>query len=510
MFTLQCNHSMSEQSHITYRANKEKQDQIVNALLFCLLTLFASLLSIGKVVASSTDRTALEMPFLNGFTYYPEQPPALWIFLLPFTLYLLTFLFLFYRISEKGKILPKKSISILFIGFVLFRILSVFCFPYGEQNYLFTSPFDGSVIPVYYQGYTILERFITLIEEICFYGYFVFFFTYFKRLNSTIALKTIHILFAIYFLFLLSLLIFSVIVESDKIINNINIYLSGKGNVAHITSYLNNRNVVGYFFFFGACMMMITFLFKPNGFSVFFQIFFTMVCFILFSKTPAILCTGLILTLLLLYPIFYFQEHKTISLVFIVLFSSFILYLFLSLTILKEVYFDIYIKPIVDVYTNSHTLKARNDLTIACLSMETPYTWIFGFTKFPYTSIFKNYRSQLPIDKSVQNAHNAYVNIILEFGIPGLVLVLAIFGILYFRMGKELFYKKNPRFFFWIAIMTANLVYSYIEPNMVFQRELTALFYIYIYFFPMEFDLRFSKELEIVEKTLFSLKPKVA
>ena len=235
-----------------------------------------------------------------------------------------------------------------------------------------------------------------------------------------------------------------------------------------------------------------------------------MVCFILFSKTPAILCTGLILTLLLLYPIFYFQEHKTISLVFIVLFSSFILYLFLSLTILKEVYFDIYIKPIVDVYTNSHTLKARNDLTIACLSMETPYTWIFGFTKFPYTSIFKNYRSQLPIDKSVQNAHNAYINIILEFGIPGLVLVLAIFGILYFRMGKELFYKKNPRFFFWIAIMTANLVYSYIEPNMVFQRELTALFYIYIYFFPMEFDLRFSKELEIVEKTLFSLKPKVA
>lgn len=501
---------MSEQMNITYRADKEKQDQAINALLFCLLTLFASLLSIGKVVASDTNRTSLEMPFLKGFTYYPEQAPDLWIYLLPLALYIPTFIFLFYRLSEKGKILPKRSISILFLGFIIFRIFSCFCFPYGEQDYLFTSPFDQSPIFVHYQGFTILERIITLSEEICFYGYYVFFFTYFKRLQASIALKTIYILFTLYFLFLLSLLFFSFMVESDKIANNISIYLSGHGSFCHITSYLNHRNTLGYFFFSGACMMLIAFLFKPNGLFVFFQIFYTLVCFVLFSKTPAILSLILLLALLFLYPIFYFHKHKTLSVVFIILASLFLIWVILTFTVLKTIYYDVYIKPILDVYTNSGTLVSRNHLTIACLSMETPYTWIFGFTKFPYTSIFKSYRAKLPIDKSVQNAHNAFVNILLEFGLPGLVLVLVVFGIIYFRMGRELFYKKNPRYLFWIAVLTANLIYSYIEPNMVFQRELTALFYVFIYLFPLELDLRFSKELAVVEKTLFSLKPKVA
>ena len=102
------------------------------------------------------------------------------------------------------------------------------------------------------------------------------------------------------------------------------------------------------------------------------------------------------------------------------------------------------------------------------------------------------------------------VNILLEFGLPGLVLVLVVFGIIYFRMGRELFYKKNPRYLFWIAVLTANLIYSYIEPNMVFQRELTALFYVFIYLFPLELDLRFSKELAVAEKRVFQIKPKVA
>ncbi len=246
---------------ITYGAKKENKEQIINAVLFCLLTLFASLLSIGKVVASDTIRTPLEMPFLDGFTYYPEEPPQFWIFLLPFILFVATFLLLFYRISDKGRIRPKKRIWMVFLGFVIFRILSCFCFPYGPQNYLFTSPFDGTIIPVAYSGFTMDERFITLIEEICFYGYFVFFFTYFKQLKTSIAIKTTYILFALYFLFLLSLLFYSLVVESDKVANNISIYFTSNRNVDHITSYLNNRNVVGYFFFLGACMMMITFLF---------------------------------------------------------------------------------------------------------------------------------------------------------------------------------------------------------------------------------------------------------
>lgn len=486
---------------ITFGAKKENKEQIINAVLFCLLTLFASLLSIGKVIASDTNRTPLEMPFLDGFTYYPEQPPQFWIFFVPFILYIPTFIFLFYRLSDKGKILPKKRIWMVFLGFVIFRILSCFCFPYGEQNYLFTSPFDGTIIPVTYAGFTIQERFITLIEEICFYGYFVFFFTYFKQLKTSIAIKTTYILFGLYFVFLLSLLFFSLVREGDKIANNISIYFTDNREVAHITSYLNNRNVVGYFFFLGACMMMITFLFKPNGFSVFFQVFFTMVCLVLFSKTPSILCLMLLIVLMFSYPVFYYKEHKTLSQVFIGINIIFLLWLFLSLTFLREIYFDVRVKPILDMYANSKTLEARNDLTIACLSMESPYTWIFGFTKFPYTSIFKSYRALLPIDKSVQNSHNAFVNILLEFGIPGLALLLFGFGIFYYRMGKEFFIKKNPRFFFWMAILTANLIYSYIEPNMIFQRELTALFYIFIYLFPLELDIKFTKEFVPVKKT---------
>jgi hypothetical protein len=88
----------------------------------------------------------------------------------------------------------------------------------------------------------------------------------------------------------------------------------------------------------------------------------------------------------------------------------------------------------------------------------------------------------------------------LEFGIPGLALLLFGFGVFYYRMGKEFFIKKNPRFFFWMAILTANLIYSYIEPNMIFQRELTALFYIFIYLFPLELDIKFTKEFVPVKK----------
>lgn len=465
----------------SYREKKPDKESVINFILFCLLTLIEPIFTLGKFQLSPSD--SAEMLFLPNLHYYPGLPPSLLFTLFFFLIFLFLSSLLLLRL--KGKTENSRFAFFFYLLVMVLRLVSIFGFPYGETIYRFPDIVCPEILKeIPYSGFSLLERFSTLLNDFCFYSYFYVFYLSIKEV-----VKKNRCLFYSLFLFInlfaLSLILYSVFFEKENLILNIKAFLHGDRWFAAILSYTTNKNIVGFFLFVAFLFNIACFIRKPSLSFVILNLLYIIFLVLIASKTPMMICIFIyIIGFGILYPIFNHREHKGYSLFFSLCFCGLIFLSLLSYFCFKETVFHNHILPLLKGFTDWGTMDARKALNYVGLSManNNPFAFFFGYNKYPFISLFKSLSSTYDpnlVDPSIRySSHNSYIDIFLQNGILGLFCCFVIIA-LYCRKWFVRAYRDHNKNALSVLLGAAALfVYSYSEPRFLFLQEGTCLFFI--------------------------------
>jgi hypothetical protein len=482
------------------------KQSILNLILFILLSTLMPMFTLGYFNLSKDATADGSLTFFYEFgKYYPGIAPALYISI-PLSLLYIVLATIFYQRMKKEVEDRKRALSIIFFIFVIIRAISIFSFPYGEIDYTYISPFNSQEILVHYEGYSIQSRITNLLYDSCFYSYFVLFFYSIKA----IAKKNRFIFHLIYIaieLVVISMIVYSLIKEMDLYIFNFKkIFidpLDSPSPLQSIASFVNHRNAYGFFLMIGSIYSLAEFFEKENILSFILCAIYYFLCLLIFSKTPFLLLTGTYLLMFILYPIFHYKRNPGWSTLFVILLVAIVSFVLISYLFYKESVYDRFIKPLIEHLTHWSTMSSRRDITQSCLSMmNNPFYILFGYSKYPFMTIFRDYNKVLPIDHTVDySTHNSFGDIFMYFGLVGLLFAALFFGYLIRKLWVMLFKKKDYSAIRYLVLIVVILVYSYSEPRFILLEEGSAIIFSMMLSFPYVLR-RESRNKEILLKNL--------
>lgn len=466
------------------------KEKMLNLILFIFLSGLMPLFTLGNFSFSKNAQLDGSQPFFYDFVkYYPGVAPSLWIAIPLATIFICLWITLYIRIRENSK--KEKIILAIITSFILFRAISIFSFPYGNIDYNYISPFNHEICEVNYVGFNIKERLTGFLYDTCFYSYFAIFFISIKKIAKDNKL-IFHLIYILIEAVVLVIIIFSLITEFSKYINNFDtLFVHPKCSPFQwITSFGTHRNVYGFFLFIGTIFMLAEFFSHENLLSLILCLGQYFICLLILSKTPFLLLTILLLLTIFLYPIFHFKDHKGYSIFFIVDFLIVVLYFGISYIFFKDCYFNEYIKPLFEQLTAWGTMHARKDITQSALTMlYNPYYVLFGYSRFPFMTIFGHYNALLPIDHTVTfNTHNSLVDILMNLGIIGLLYMALFFALIIRRLITRLFYEKRLSSLKYLILLVIILTYSYSEPRFLLLEEGSSIIFAMMLSFPYVID----------------------
>lgn len=283
-------------------------------------------------------------------------------------------------------------------------------------------------------------------------------------------------------------IVYSLITEFEKYIDNfILIFIYPQSyEYNNITSFVLNRNVYGFYLLVGSIFLLAEFFHHENIPCLLLFFFQYFICLIIKSKTPFLVMSVLFFSLMILYPIFHYRQKKGYSVLLLSILSIFLLYILVSYFFFRETYFNNYVLPFIRQITNWSTMNARKDITRTALSMlNTPYFVFFGYSRYPFMTIFASYNAFLPIDHSVTfNTHNSFADILMEFGLFGLLFMAVFFALIARKLVLRLLFEKKISYLKYIILFISMLVYSYSEPRFLLLEEGSALFFAIMLSFP--------------------------
>ncbi len=468
------------------REFRRDKESIINLLLFLIITCMMPLFTFGNFSFTKDAPTeGSQFFFYDSMKYYPGVSPSLFLSIPLSILYFSLFVIFYLRIRENSK--KEKMILCLLFSFLFIRFLSVLSFPYGSKTFEFVSPFDGHSFLVSYDGFSAAGRITAFLYDSCFYSYFAIFFLSIKKIADKNRF-IFHLIYIILELFVLICIVYSLITEFEKYIDNfILIFIYPQSyEYNSITSFVLNRNVYGFYLLIGSIFLLAEFFRHENMPCLLLFFFHYFICLIIKSKTPFLVMSVLFFALMILYPIFHFRQKKGYSILLLSILSIFLLYLFISYFFFRETYFNDYVLPFIRQMTNWSTMNARKDITHAALSMlNTPYFVFFGYSRYPFMTIFGSYNFFLPIDHSVTfNTHNSFADILMEFGLFGLLFMAIFFALIARKLVLQLLFEKKISYLKYIILFVSMLVYSYSEPRFLLLEEGSALFFAIMLSFP--------------------------
>lgn len=465
------------------------RSSILDLILFILLSALMPLFTLGYFNFSGNASSDGALTYFYEFAkYYPGIAPALYISI-PLSLLYITLAIIFY-VRMKKKVTEKhRMIFLILLVFIIIRAISIFAFPYGEMNYTYISPFDSQSFSVHYSGYEISSRITNLLYDSCFYSYFAIFFYSIKVIGKKNRF-IFHLIYIAIELVVLSMVIYSLCTEMETYVFNFRkIFIDPLNHgspLLSIKSYVNNRNVYGFFLLIGSIYSIAEFFERENIISFFICFTYYFLCLLVFSKTPFLLLTGMYLLFFLFYPIFQYRKEPIWSTIFLIILLSIVSFILISYYCYRETVFDRYIMPLVAQLTKWGTMSARRDITQSCLSMMTnPYYILFGYSKYPFMNIFGQYNKLLPIDHTVDySTHNSFGDIFMYFGLSGLIFLSLFFALMVRKLWTELFRKKDVSALRYLFLIVIVLVYSYSEPRFLLLEEGSAIIFAMMMTFP--------------------------
>ncbi len=468
----------------------KKENDVLDIILFILISLFAAFFTLGRFGREADFELNQTGIVILGkeILYTPSEPMNLYLFIPGTICYLvIVFAFLISRHKKVNK-LPSKYILSLFAIFVFIRFISVVSFPYGEQIYSFTSPFDQSLVNVSYSGYSISNRFISFFTDIFFASYFFIAFDYLKTFSKAFDKALDYFLYAVIAVAFV-MTIYSYCAEASKISNNITFLFvdhSGEFDIT-ISSFTSYRNVYGFFLLMGcvACFVL-SFIRKPNPIYFILPLYFFITDFLVWSRTP-LLCIYLLFVIqLLFYAIFRFKKNKgyaifsICSLSAVVLLIVFIFGIFRNSSFSQNLIFDL------ESFSDHGTVESRYALWVRALSMfNSPFYCIFGYNRSPFLEINYTYGG-LVHQGVLWTSHNSFIDVLLSFGLLGFLFILLAIG--YLCYSCIMIIKRTNRIgtgLGFIAIGIVLIVYSCYEPRMLFLMEGTSIFFSIVYLWPV-------------------------
>lgn len=470
-----------------FKESRPTGKTVCDFCLFLFISLLTPIFTLGKFDFSNSDIRPGNIPdFFSFAKYYPGISPSLSFTLALGVIYLGLVFLLLYRMRREIKVFSLPTYILL--AFMVVRIFQVFMQPYGEQIYQYVVPVDGHVVDITYSGFTVSERFVTLIDDLCFYSYLSVLFLVIKSLGKK-GKFLFRLLYVLIELVVLSMVIYSVLFESDMLINNFKFFFFHQnGNVTwllDLKAYTTGRNVFGFFLLFGGIFSLADFIEKPKMIPFLLYLCYTLLSFLISSKTPFILLFLMGAVTLLMFPILYFRRNKFWSSLFVILAVSMIGFLLISKFVFPKFYHD-NIEFLFHHFTAMATMYARKDLSMAGLSMIDTKHFFLGYSKYPFINIFQQYVYANPyLDQRVTyTCHNSFYDLLLYYGIFGLVFMAVFFGFLFSRLYSDMLAKKQKINFFYLLIWIALLFYSYSEPRFLLLEEGTSVFFAILLTFP--------------------------
>lgn len=458
-------------------------------IILVVLSLLIGFLSIGKIYidGSAHDLDVYNNGFsiLNLFVTYNTEPD--WFIWVPVFLVFggLLFLFFYFRSKQTG-ILPKKWFTALVMILIVARIVGNFVFPYGEQGYSFTSPLDGQTVLVSYSGLSFSSRFVQVISEILYILFFYLCFTYVGSFSKSVY-PIFHLGVHMSIIICIVLIVVSLCTEREILSQNLLYYLGKAEANEGALSLTTHRNVYGFFLLCGTLgCLFYAFRYHNTPFLVF-SVICTVVCFLILSKTPALLCAVALLASFVLYPIFNFKKHKINSIFMLGVLA--IIVVAGVVLVFKADLLDKVKKMLTGEETSTFMARIWHfRIAASMFNGVFPVYLIFGYGRIPFSAIYMPYQQSIGFEV-LWTSHNSYLETIMFSGIVGLIAV--VFGFVY--LGQKIFvmfFKRKDRNSIVFAIMGVILaVYSIFEPRMLFLAEGTEQFVVFfLFFYPLLVD----------------------
>lgn len=468
---------------------KNKEEDRLDIFLYFLMTLLTAVFCLGHFFSEGK-----QIEHYTGFTilghfisFRLDGSLNLALFLPFFFIFIaIEVYFLLLRYNKTGKTISRKLLA-LFVGIVVFRFLTNFCFPYGETAFTLTATKTGTTYDLLYSGYTIQDRFVSFLSENVLLSYFLLTFTYLKTFSSRFE-KLNRVLLVGVILLALIMNIYSYRTEASKITQNIQYLfgLSSEGLDISITSFTSHRNTYGFFVLMAGISSFIlaaTASSKSKPLFLVLLFYFCVTAFLIKSRTPSFLLFALFF-LYLIYVIIFLRRSDTKLAIACVLILTF----FLALVLLAVVFSDSkemqHLLEIWDIYKDKGSIDSRMSLNTQAFDMlSSPYYVLFGYGRIPFIAVF-NLLGKASGNQLLWSSHNGFIDVLLSYGVIGLIVTLLGHAYLLYLCIREIV-LKNERGILYLLIEVLLIVYAFFEPRLLFGIEPTQVFMIIVVLWPI-------------------------
>ena len=496
-------------SFLKERGREKEKGEIIDLLLFVAISAMTVLLTFGSFDPNGhLDAGGTNSFTIFGITFYHEinKTSPIYMVLPVVGLFLILAILFMIRRIKSSKLKADRLLLSVFVGFAVCRIVGNLAFPYGEQSYSFFYFRDNLSHEVLYAGYEIEERLLGTLNEVCFIFYFYLFFSYIRSFGRRHMMVLINICLYSIIGIVVVMNIYSFIFERDILGSFFHYLIEGgefEQKLLSTKSFLSHRNVYGFFIMLAIISVMILFFKKPNPLLLigFFYFMFTEI--LTGSRTSCILSGAVCLAAFVSYPIFQFKKHKTYSFITIGIAALIIVGISLIFTVFKdtkigEIFFNFKGNLVI-----TNTLESRIiHWKLALSMMISPFVLIFGYGRVPFANIYYTYETNVSYE-ALYVAHNGYIQVLVDMGITGLLMVTLGFGLLFYFIIRLFQKKRKDLAVPFLIDLIACMIHSFIEPRMLFMMEGTNVIFIAILLLPLTYcyyDVCYPLNKDVIKK----------
>lgn len=462
-----------------------RRSEILDIFLFFVLSAFTAIFAVSGYFKSS--------PFPEQFSFLCQHFRGILNLLMVVCLLIYVFLFLFFiqrRYLKTGKRISPWLISI-FLLFVILRGFTDFSSPYEPFVETFVYPSTHQIYNIAYQGITFSDRIVNFLCEVGILSFFLLPFTYLGDLKKNyLAGFFIGILFCLV-LFCLVCNIYSYITEGKKIIFNIKMmFFKESGDFYYISSFTSHKNVYGFFLWIGTLALLLLSILQEKymGLNLALMVYFLISAIIIKSRFPIGLITLTILFYLLYTAIAFHKKNRSFSVFSYSVLGMLSLFLIIIFTFGKDTSLCQKVRFLITDFTNLRTIFSRKELTMRALSLiNSPFHLFFGYGKEQYIYFFDRMGVAIMSQDIVDLSHNAFLDIIVSYGITGFLPILFINVSLVLK-NILLITRRNWHGIIYIFFFLTITIYGFVESRALLGVEGSGFFFLLIYLVPVFID----------------------
>ena len=224
------------------------------------------------------------------------------------------------------------------------------------------------------------------------------------------------------------------------------------------------------------------------GLNLALMVYFLISAIIIKSRFPIGLITLTILFYLLYTAIAFHKKNRSFSVFSYSVLGMLSLFLIIIFTFGKDASLCQKVRFLITDFTNLRTIFSRKELTMRALSLiNSPFHLFFGYGKEQYIYFFDRMGVAIMSQDIVDLSHNAFLDIIVSYGITGFLPILFINVSLVLK-NILLITRRNWHGIIYIFFFLTITIYGFVESRALLGVEGSGFFFLLIYLVPVFID----------------------